>query len=295
MDALLATAFSDRQDCIAHYADWYFEWDRSYYLLKEGVVGGLNGFSPNNVQGFLEGARNEVEAYLIRNYERLVLKPELRDRIIETGVSQIFAEAHRRYLQTLTTIDDRVQRFLSEHTQHLDFVDPLQKADLLIDWDAQKWKAPRYSADDEAFRAVFRGTGDILVAGLIAKTAGPAIDRALAKSFVAIAGRAVASMQPELYGAVAGSVADPGVGTLGGWVLGAGAGLLFDYVSNRVSERLGRADLEQASNEALNATIAELSRALQRDLLQAVDVWFDDTRAIIVEQRLGRKQLSRPS
>jgi hypothetical protein len=96
-------------------------------------------------------------------------------------------------------------------------------------------------------------------------------------------------MQPELYGAVAGSVADPGLGTLAGWFLGASGGLLLDYASNRASERLGRADLEQASNEALKATIGELSRALQRDLSQAVDVWFDDTIAIVAERKLGRK------
>ncbi len=289
IDALLANAFSDSKECIAHYADWYYEWGRSYFLLKEGAVGGLKGFGINNVQGFAEGARNEVEAYLIRNYERIGLKPELRDPIVAVGVSRILADAHQRYLQALTSVDDRVQRFLSEYTQHLNVIDPLQKADLSIDWDAQKWKAPRYSTDDEAFRAVFRGAGDIVVSGLIAKTVAPAIDRALARSFLAIAGRAVASMQPELYGAAAGSLADPGIGTLAGWLLGAGGGLLFDYVSNRTSERLGRADLEQASNEALKATIGELARALQRDLSQAVDVWFEDTSAIVAEQKLGRK------
>jgi len=72
-------------------------------------------------------------------------------------------------------------------------------------------------------------------------------------------------------------------------LVGAGAGLLFDYVSNRVSERLGRRELERASNEALKATIGELSRAFRRDLSQAVDVWFDDTRAIVAEQKLGKK------
>jgi hypothetical protein len=56
-----------------------------------------------------------------------------------------------------------------------------------------------------------------------------------------------------------------------------------------VSERLGRGELEQASSEALKATIGELSRAFRRDLSQAVDVWFDDTRAIVAEQKLGKK------
>jgi len=182
-----------------------------------------------------------------------------------------------------------VQRFLGEYTQHLEVIDPLKQADLTIDWDAQKWKAPRYLTDDEASRAIIQGTGDLVVTGLIAKSVGPAINRALARSFLGIASRAVASMQPEIYGTVAGSVVDPGLGTFAGWILGASGGLLLDYVSNRASERLGHADLEQASNEALKTTIGELSRALQRDLSQSVDVWFDDTRAIVAEQKLGRK------
>jgi len=171
----------------------------------------------------------------------------------------------------------------------MDVIDPLQKSDLSIDWDAQKWKAPRYSTDDEAFRGVFRGARGLVVFGLTVKAVGPAIDRALTRSFLTIAGRAVASMQPELYGAVAGTIVDPGVGTVTGWFLGAGAGLLFDYASNRVSERLGRGELEQASNEALKATIDELSRALERDLFQTVDIWFDDTSAIIARNGLGKK------
>jgi hypothetical protein len=289
VDVLLSNAFSDRQDSIVRYADWYFGWGQSYYLLKEASVGALKGLGPNNVQGFAEGARNEVAAYLIRNYQDRVLKPELREPVIEAGIAQIFAKAHQHYLQTLTSLDDRLQTFLSKYTRHLEVVDPLQKPDLSIDWDAQKWKAPRYSAENEALQAVVRGTGGTVISGLIARAVGPAVERALARSFMAIAGRAVASMQPEVYGAVAGSFAEPGVGTAIGWAVGAGGGILFDYAVNRAREHLDRAEFEQASKDALEATIAELSRALQRDLSQAVDVWFDDTRAIVAEQKLRKK------
>lgn len=289
VDALLSNAFSDGQNCIARYADWYFGWAQSYYLLKEASVGAVRGFGPNNVQGFSEGARNQVAAYLIRNYQERVLKPELREPVIEAGVAQIFAKAHQHYLLTLTSLDDRVQSFLSQHTRHLETIDPLQKPDLSIDWDAQKWKAPRYSADNEALQAVFRGTGDVVISGVIARAVGPAVERALAQSFMAIAGRAVASLQPEIYGAAAGTFAEPGVGTAIGWAVGAGGGILFDYVVNRAHEHLGRAEFEQASKDALDATTGELSRALQRDLSQAIDVWFDDTRAIVTEQKLRKR------
>src|SRR5258708_21528894 len=91
----------------------------------------------------------------------------------------------------------------------------------------------------------------LVVTGLIAKSVGPAINRALARSFLGIASRAVASMQPEIYGTVAGSVVDPGLGTFAGWILGASGGLLLDLRSNRANARVVRADLQQASSRAV--------------------------------------------
>jgi hypothetical protein len=294
IDELIENAFSDGEDSIARYADWYFEWGRSWSFLGEAAVGGLRGLSANNVQGFSEAARNEVQASLIRSYERFVLKPELRNPVIEAGISQILAQAHARYLRTLVAIDDRVQLFLSQYTRHLEVLDPLAKADLAIDWDAQKWKAPRYSADGEAFKVAFRGAS---ITGLIAVTIGPIIERAIAQTFVAAAGRVVASLQPEIYGFVAGSVVEPGAGSVGGLLVGAGGALAFDYAFNWQRERFGRAEFEQANREALKVTKAELSRALQRDLLGAVDAWFDDAQTIVAEQKLGKKDhvIDRPS
>ncbi|RZN24612.1 hypothetical protein CWO90_28605 [Bradyrhizobium sp. Leo121] len=285
IDELLKNAFSDGEASIARYADWYFQWGRSWSILGEETVGALRGLGVNNVQGFSEAARNAVERYLVRHYEQFVLKPELRNPVIEAGISQILAQAHARYLETLTTIDDRAQLFLRQHTRHLEVIDPLGKPDLAIDWEAQKWKAPRYSADDEAFKVAFRG---VAITGLIAVTVGPTIERAIAQSFVAAAGRVVASLQPEIYGLVAGSVVEPGMGSLGGVLIGAGGALIFDYAFNWRRERLGRAEFEQTNAEALKVTKAELSRAFQRDLLGAVDAWFDDTQKVVAEQKLGK-------
>jgi hypothetical protein len=118
---------------------------------------------------------------------------------------------------------------------------------------------------------------------------GPTIERAIAQTFVAAAGRVVASLQPEIYGFFAGSVVEPGAGSLGGLLVGAGGALVFDYAFNWQRERLGRAEFEQANREALKVTKAELSRALQRDLLGAVDAWFDDAQTVVAEQKLGKK------
>ena len=82
---------------------------------------------------------------------------------------------------------------------------------------------------------------------------------------------------------------EPGAGSLGGLLVGAGGALVFDYAFNWQRERLGRAEFEQANREALKVTKAELSRALQRDLLGAVDAWFDDAQTVVAEQKLGKK------
>lgn len=210
----------------------------------------------------------------------------MRNPILEAGVSQILARAHARYLETLTTIDHRVQLFLGQYTRHLELIDPLKKLDVSVDWDAQRWKAPRYSADNVAFASAFQG---VAVSTLVAKTFGPPVERAVAQIFLAIAARVAASLQLEIAGAAGGTFIEPGGGSLAGWLAGAGTAVVLDYVSNWWLGRLGRAEFEQASADALQATIGELSRALQRDLLQTVDVWFDDTRAIVAEQKLGKK------
>jgi hypothetical protein len=289
IETLLAESFGDRQASISRYADWYFEWGRSWAVLKEASVGGLRAIGPNNVQGIFEASRNEVESYLIRNYQRFVLRPELRNPVIEAGISQILAEAHLRYLAVLTTIDDRVQDFLHRHTRHLETLDPLAKLDVSLGWDAQQWKAPRYAVDDEAFRAAFKGTGVATVSALVAGGVRPAIERTIGPVFANVAVRVVGAMRPQIVGVAAGSLIEPGLGSLAGWAIGVGSGVAIDYVWDKNRERLDRPAFEAANAEALDATIQEWSRAIQRDLFRAIDVWFDDTRSVVVEHKISRK------
>jgi hypothetical protein len=286
---LLAKAFEDRDDCIAAYADWYFAWGRSWALLKEASVGGVKGFAPNNVQGVIEASRNEVEPYLIRNYQRVVLKPEFRNHVIEAGIARILAEAHKEYLDVVTTLDDRIQDFLTSYTKHLEPLDPLAKLDVSLGWDQQKWKAPRYAVDDEAFRTILKGTGAASVSALVILSVKPAIDRALLPVFAKAASRTVAAMRPQIIGAAAGTMIEPGLGTVAGWVVGATSGLALDYLLSKGQERLDRPDFERANAQALDATIQEWSHAMQRDLNKAVDAWFEDTRGIVADFKVPRK------
>jgi hypothetical protein len=71
----------------------------------------LKAIGPKNVQDVFEASRNEVESYLIRNCQRFVFRPELRNPVTEDVIPQIITEAHLEYLFVLTAIDDRVQDF----------------------------------------------------------------------------------------------------------------------------------------------------------------------------------------
>ncbi|MCK9913694.1 hypothetical protein MXD81_31380 [Microbacteriaceae bacterium K1510] len=286
IEALLATAFNDREASIAAYADWYFAWGRSWTLLKEACVGGLEGLAPNNVQGVMEASQNQVESYLIRHYQRHVLRPELRNLVLEAGIARILADAHKEYLAVVATLDDRVQDYLNSKTRALEPLDPLAKLDVSLGWDQQKWKAPRYAADDEAFWTVVRGTGIASFSALITKSA---IERAVAPIFAKAASKAVTAMRPQIIGAAAGTMFEPGLGTAVGWVVGAGSGVAMDYLWDKGEEWLDRPEFERANAQALDATIQEWSRAIERDLFGAIDVWFEDTRAVVAEFKLRRK------
>jgi hypothetical protein len=289
INALLAEAFADRDVCIAAYADWYFAWSRSWALLKEASLGGLSGALASNVQSILEASHNAVEAYLIQNYHRFVLKPEFRNPVLEAGLARILAEAHEEYLRVVTTLDDRVQDYLNRETKHLEHIDPLAKVDVSLGWDQQKWKAPREAVDDEAFRTVRRGTGIASVSALVARGVAPAIERAVAPIFAKAATKIVTAMRSQIIGAAVGTAVEPGAGTAVGWGLGVAGGVAVDYLVSKGEDWLDRPEFVRANARALDATVLEWSRVMQRDLFAAVDAWFEDTRGVVAEFKIQRK------
>ena len=96
-------------------------------------------------------------------------------------------------------------------------------------------------------------------------------------------------MRPQIVGVAAGSLVEPGLGSLAGWAIGLGSGIAIDYLWDKNRERLDRPAFEAANAEALDGTIQEWSRAIQRDLFRAIDVWFDDTRSVVIEHKIRRK------
>ena len=121
LDRSFALAFQDREQAISAYADWYFEWKRSYVVLKETITSAITRFFEVGKYELLnEAIEADVKDYFLANYKEQVLKPELRDQTITKGVEQAVRHAHDSYRRVIANGDMRLQLFLAKHTSHLE-------------------------------------------------------------------------------------------------------------------------------------------------------------------------------
>ncbi len=276
LDRLFAHTFASRDTDLQAYADWFFEWGRSWRFLYEAVSGAVQeaarlSFSRTQIS---DAARAAVEAYLLRHYQELVLKPELRDASLSAGVRDVLARAHDGYAGAVARLDDGMQHFLSEKTRSVEELDPSGVA-VKIDWDAEKWKAPRGPADDRTLRPI---TSAALIGG--GAVAGSMLSRIVVPFFARTTAEVLASSEMTIGGAAAGSV-EPGLGT----ALGALAGAALDWGMSRFTDYVQRDGFVADNSAALDATIAAWKSAMLPPIDQAIDAWFDDARAIVASQR----------
>ena len=121
LDRTFAIAFQDREAAISAYADWFFEWKRSYVVLKETISSAITRiFETGKYESLNEAIEADVKDYFLRNYKEQVLKPELRDETITKGVEQAVRHAHDSYRRVIANGDMRLQLFLAKHTSHLE-------------------------------------------------------------------------------------------------------------------------------------------------------------------------------
>jgi hypothetical protein len=288
LDRSFALAFQDRDQAISAYADWFFEWKRSYVVLKESLASAVTRFfEVGTYESLSEAVEADVKDYFLKNYQEQVLKPELRDRTITSGVEQAVRHAHDSYRRVIANGDMRLQLFLAKHTSHLEEIPAATPmTNVKLDWDAQKWKAPVYLMEDRAFDGV-AGIGATAAAGTVGALAlGPTLDTVMAQSFGQLSRRFAASLGTRLalaeQGAAAGTVVQP----MGGQVVGAAVGVLIgivaDYLSNEANEAFNRDDFVAANGQTLDATIAAWKASLDANIDTAVDKWFDDARSSVV-------------
>lgn len=288
LDRAFALAFQDREQSISNYADWFFEWKRSYVVLKESLSAAVTRFfEAGKYESLNEAIEADVKDYFLRNYKDQVLKPEVRDQTISQGVEQAVRHAHDSYRRVIANGDMRLQLFMAKHTSHLeDIPASTPMTNVKLDWDAQKWKAPVYLMEDRAFDGV-AGIGAAAVGGTVGALAlGPALDGVLAQSFGQLSRRFVTSLGTRLafaeQGAVAGTMVQPMGGQVIGAAIGVAIGVIADYLSNAANEAFNRDEFVAANNQALDATIATWKSTLTSNIDTAIDKWFDDARASVV-------------
>jgi hypothetical protein len=288
IDRSFALAFQDREAAISSYADWFFEWKRSYVVLKETISSAITRFfEVGKYESVNEAIEADVKDYFLKNYKDQVLKPELRDQAVTKGVEQAARHAHDSYRRVIANGDMRLQLFLAQHTSHLeDIPAATPMTSVKLDWDAQKWKAPTYLMEDRAFDGI-AGVGAAAAGGTVGALAlGPAINGVLAQSFGQLSRRVAASLGTRLafaqQGAAAGTVVQPMGGQVVGAAIGVAIGAAVDYLSNAANEAINRESFVKANEEALDATIATWKSSLDANIDTAIDKWFDDARAAVV-------------
>lgn len=291
IERVFGYAFADRDQAVEAYADWFFEWKRSYIVLKETLTSTATRLlETGKYESLSEAVERDVKDYFMRHYVAQVLKPEVRDRKIVQGLEAAVRQAHDSYRRVIANGDLRLQLFLARHTTHMaDVAADRPVADIRLDWDAQKWKAPTYLMEDRAVAGI-AGLGQAAAGGTVgALVLGPAINRSMGAAFGALSRRFAVSMGTRLafaeQGAVAGGIVQP----VGGQVVGAVAGVLVgfaaDYFISRAQEGFNREQFLAANHEALDATIADWKGRLTTNVEAAIDRWFDDARASIVLSR----------
>ena len=291
MNEVFKDAFEDREQAINNYADWFFEWKRSYVILKEAIKSTASrALKLGEYESLKEAVERDVKDYFMKNYNERVLKPESRDQQIAAKMESLVRRAHERYKQVIARSDKSLQLFLSTHTRVLEDLPSDKKAvALVLNWDAQKWKSPRYMIEDRAFDGVV-GVGSIAAGGTFGALAlGPLMSRTAAASFGALSRGVVTSMGSRIAlaegGAVAGTAVAPGVGTAIGTAAGLVLGAAADYFMNKRREKKGRKDFIASNNKALDLSIAQWKNRLGDNVDSAVARWFEDARNGVIRLR----------
>lgn len=268
------TAFTKMREQVTPYADWYFAWSTSYKILAEAVKSAVDHAMKPEAMSLKEAVEIDVERYLQKHFEEIVLRPEISDPEIKEGFGSAIKRTNDEFHLVMSQLDQQFQKFAAEQSNLLEMVDTkVTKADL--DWNSQFNKVTTAKYE--------RGSGDVLVgAGLAAggamlgKSIVPALGKVTASKF--LSGAALKGLTTKLAApfvveaTAAGTVAGP-VGS----VLGAAAGLGLDYLVNKGVALSHRDDFISDTNDAINATQIEWENEMTQSIEKSVDIWFEDT------------------
>ena len=290
-ELVMRLAFADADARVENYADWFYEWKRSYVLLKETVLSSAHRTLASGSETWREAVERDISDYFMRHFTDQVLQPERREPLVEDGVRNTLEHAHSNFLQAISDYDLRLRLFLQEHSTHFDRTALGDRVEVELDWDAQRWKAPLYAAEDRSFDGAL-GVGLMVATTAGGRTLGRVLAPAMAQAVRQNIGRMAARTSAQLAsrasttaaGASAGS-AVPVVGSAVGAALGFAAGAALDYMGNRMDRWLHREEFVTENMQAVALIEQTWRTALETELHRTIDTWFDDAEVLLKELR----------
>ena len=269
LDAVFTRAFASADSDLEAYADWHFAWLESWNILRHAITGALEeAISLSlSIEKTRESARHEVERYFMRNFSERVLRAEFRDPVIKDGVLQIVRDAHAELQLTIASLDDQVQKFISEHSNYDEVINPDNVINVKLDWDAARWKAPIVNAESY----VIQGVQSVGLVAFTTVTLSSTLEAIIAPLLAETVASVMASTELAVGGAVLGSEV-PILGNLAG----AAVGLLLDKAISLYRESMTRDDFSAANRLALNAVVDQWKQSLKPKLHSITGTWFSD-------------------
>ncbi|MCK9175262.1 MAG: hypothetical protein M0O96_08305 [Desulforhopalus sp.] len=277
-------SFKTISNRIDEYADWYFAYTTTYKILGFAISSATTHTFETSTMPVLDVVALDVEKYLEEHFEKIVLKPEISDPILQQNYQKNLKYAHTQFLSVMANLNSEFQKYVSEKTGHLDNFDENQ-IEMEIDWASQFHKVSMSGYEKGAGGAVV-GAGLTVGGALAGKAIGGAVGKAAAgkvlasstgKSLIVKLSAPFVTKAVSVAGsAAAGGAAGTAVGGPAGTVVGVGVGLLVDYAINEGVELVNRDTFEKDTHIAIESFEIELNNNESVSLEEAVDIWFND-------------------
>lgn len=270
LEKRLAACFEEIHPRAEQFANWYFAYSTGLTLLQEASMSLIRHTASMNPSPINEAVAADMDKFMTKKYERIVLCPEINDARVQSAYVQCVKDVHGRYLQVVNSIDEGMIELLSHQTSHLEQPRAVD-IKLSLDWASQLYKIKTVPASFEKhpeLTLLLSSGGAIIGKAVASKAASLATSKVLAGKLTA---PFVSKAMATAGGAAAGSIAGP-VGT----AMGAAIGLGVDYLVNAGIELVNREELIKDVKLVVEATKADYQRILEEELHRATRVWVED-------------------
>lgn len=310
MEADTAAVFSEIEDRVPRYGEWYYRYTTKYLLMTHGAMGFWSDFrkrpadKPFTATEAIELIQDHLAAYLEEQYADKVLDPPITEAKLQSDYERDLAALHEEWRTVIADENRRFAEFLD--SQHSTIVPPGEAGaigDEKLDWDFRVGVAHNDAVTVRKFR---RGLLTIAVSRpqkyLIPGASTPEpkdnptegadeISHVIVNLFSAVIDPLAAQASALLAGTVAGGLAGavtggmitvapavvPGLALsapLVGAVIGAAITVSTDIASTRLEERMTRPAFEQNLRDTLGKTQKEVADNLVQTLYEHADSQF---------------------